>query len=68
MSVWRKRQIQMMNDSEEATDYFEVWWSTLSVSEQKLLGYNNAKFVWQEALSFSPVSTTARQGLGCNNA
>jgi hypothetical protein len=28
---------------------FEEWWAQLPTSEQKLLGKNNAKFVWEEA-------------------
>jgi hypothetical protein len=28
---------------------FEDWWAVLPTSEQKLLGMNNARFVWQEA-------------------
>ena len=28
---------------------FEEWWATLTVSEQKLIGRTNAKFVWMEA-------------------
>jgi hypothetical protein len=28
---------------------FAEWWSTISDAEQKLIGINNAKFVWEEA-------------------
>ena len=28
---------------------FEAWWAALPTAEQKLLGHNNAKFVWEEA-------------------
>jgi hypothetical protein len=28
---------------------FEDWWGQLSTAEQKMLGKNNAKFVWEEA-------------------
>ena len=28
---------------------FEQWWQTLTPAEQKMLGYHNAKFVWQAA-------------------
>ena len=27
---------------------FEDWWSQLTETEQKVLGFTNAKFVWQE--------------------
>ena len=29
---------------------FDDWWKTLTVAEQKLIGYNVAKFVWEQAL------------------
>lgn len=28
---------------------FDQWWATLTPAEQKLIGLNNAKFVWQSA-------------------
>jgi hypothetical protein len=28
---------------------FEEWWGNLSDAEQKLIGINNARFVWEEA-------------------
>ena len=28
---------------------FEEWWNTISDAEQKLIGINNARFVWGEA-------------------
>ena len=28
---------------------FEEWWAQLPTAEQKLLGINNARFVWSEA-------------------
>jgi hypothetical protein len=28
---------------------FEEWWGTISDAEQKLIGINNARFVWEEA-------------------
>jgi hypothetical protein len=28
---------------------FEAWWAALPTAEQKLLGKNNAHFVWEEA-------------------
>lgn len=30
---------------------FEKWWETLTVAEQKLIGYNVARFVWEQALA-----------------
>jgi len=30
---------------------FEEWWKTLSLAEQKMLGINNAKFVWAQAIA-----------------
>jgi len=28
---------------------FDAWWSTLTDQEQKVIGVNNARFVWNEA-------------------
>jgi hypothetical protein len=28
---------------------FEEWWAQLPTAEQKLIGINNAKFVWEES-------------------
>ena len=28
---------------------FEDWWAKLPTAEQKLIGINNARFVWEEA-------------------
>jgi hypothetical protein len=30
---------------------FDEWWATLSPAEQKVLGMNNARFVWEQALA-----------------
>ncbi len=29
---------------------FEQWWNTLTIKEQTLIGKNNAKFVWGQAI------------------
>lgn len=29
---------------------FDQWWDTLTIKEQTVIGKNNAKFVWQQAL------------------
>ncbi len=28
---------------------FDAWWAKLPTAEQKLIGINNARFVWEEA-------------------
>lgn len=28
---------------------FEEWWASLTEKEQRVIGINNAKFVWQKA-------------------
>jgi hypothetical protein len=33
---------------------FEDWWAKLSPAEQKMIGVNNAKFVWEEARRQAP--------------
>jgi hypothetical protein len=30
---------------------FEEWWQTITVAEQKLIGYSVAKFVWAQAIA-----------------
>lgn len=30
---------------------FEEWWNTLTIKEQTLIGKNNAKFVWVQAIN-----------------
>ena len=54
--AWREIELQNAKRQEltAAPDPFDQWWSTISVGEQKLLGYNNARFVWQEALRLNP--------------
>ena len=45
MTAWRKREIKMKENKE-----FKRWWDELSAPEQKMLGFNNALFVWQSAI------------------
>jgi len=40
---------QLNNREKQMT--FEKWWETLTVAEQKLIGYNVARFVWEQALA-----------------
>lgn len=32
---------------------FEDWWDKLSAPEQKMIGVNNARFVWQECQKYT---------------
>lgn len=47
---------------------FDEWWATLTPAEHKLIGENNAKFVWDAATTHEREACAKRlDAVGCDH-